>query len=354
MSAGNIEDVYELSPMQQGMLFHLLYAPHSGVYNVQNTCVLHGLLDVERFKRVWQRIVDRHSILRTSFHWQSVARPLQVVHRTVEVVWDEEDLRPLAPEARGARVQAVLRDGRFTPFDLSRVPLMRLALLRVADDRYQMMWNLPHLLADGWSVTLILKDVFTLYTLSGDGVAHTLPPTSPYKEYIEWVGRQDPHAAARFWQGHLAGFDSPTTIGEMRAAGGWADRPIEADERQVILPESTSRAIEALARQYRVTLSTLFHGVWALLLAHYSGRRDVVFGSVVSGRPPEVQGADMMVGMFINTLPVRAVFDPAASFTHWLARLQQQLVDMRQFDYTPLVEIQKHADVAAGVPLFST
>ena len=354
MSKRTIEAVYPLSPMQQGMLFHSLYAPESGVYVEQLSCTLRGDLDIPAFQRAWQRVVDRHAVLRTSFVWRQLDKTLQVVHRRVTVPLEQQDWRGLSPAQQRARLDAFLQQERRRGFDLSRPPLVRLALMRTAEDAHTFVWSHHHILLDGWSLPLILGEVFALYEAFRQGRDLYLKPPRPYRDYIAWLQRQDLAKAEAFWRETLAGLTAPTPLVVDRATEAGEERDEAYGVLESHLPAATTATLQALARQHRLTLSTLVQGAWALLLHRYSGEDDVVFGATVSGRPPDLPGVETMVGLFINTLPVRAQIRPETPLVEWLRRLQAQLAAMRQYEYSPLVQVQEWSDVPRGLPLFES
>ena len=208
----NVEDIYTLSPLQQGMLFHTLYAPESGVYVVQQDCLLQGELNAEAFRETWRQVIARHAILRTAFVWEGLREPHQVVRRGVELPWVEHDWRGL-DEAERERLWRELRETeRRTGFDLTRAPLLRLVLARTGEDRYRFLWTFHHILLDGWSGPLILGEVFTLYRALDAGRSPQLPKPRPYRDYIDWLHRQDLAEAERFWRRTLQGFTAPTPL----------------------------------------------------------------------------------------------------------------------------------------------
>ncbi len=358
----NVEDIYPLSPLQQGMLFHALYAPGTGVYVIQYHCGLSGELDIPVFQETWRRVLERHTALRTAFLWESLREPHQVVHRAVELPWSEHDWRELPESERGERFQALLEAERKEGFDLTRAPLMRLALVRTGEDSWSFVWTFHHLLMDGWSSPLVLEEVFTIYGSLARGRSLRLKRPRPYRDYIDWLQAQDLAQAEAFWRGSLAGFPGATPFGidKPQAARDIADiADIAADtaaghaELERMLPEGLSAELHALAREHRLTLNTLVLGAWALLLHHYSGEPAVTFGTVVSGRPSELSGVESIVGPFINTLPVRIELPQATPFLTWLKDLQDRQLELRRFEYTPLAQIQKWSGFA-GVPLFES
>ncbi|MBD2013421.1 amino acid adenylation domain-containing protein [Microcoleus sp. FACHB-53] len=353
MKAENIQDIYELSPAQQGILFHSLYSPESGVYFVQIRFTLHGLLNVVAFDRAWQQVVARHTALRTSFYWEKLDKPLQVVQREVKVSLEQHDWRGIAPVEQQEQLDAFLESDRKQGFDLSQAPLIHLTLIRVADNSYQFVWSQHHLILDGWSTVLVLKEVVELYDGLSQGKDLTLTPSRAYGDYIAWLQQQDLSTAETFWRQALGGIQAPTPLIELDA-DNLSNQEERYDEQLLNLSAETTATLQSLARQHQLTLNTLVQGAWALLLSRYSGEEDVVYGSTVSGRPAHLVGAELMVGLFINTLPVRVKVDAEQSLLVWLRQLQGQLVEMRQYEYSPLVEIQGWSEVPRGVPLFES
>ncbi|MFP5285589.1 MAG: condensation domain-containing protein, partial [Thermoanaerobaculia bacterium] len=343
-----VEDVYPLSPLQEGMLFHTLYSPESEIYFEQMTCTLAGPLDVPAFRRAWGQVVERQPVLRTSFVWEGLDRPVQVVHRGVEVPVHVEDWRG-RPEARVGDFAAADRARRF---DLSQAPLLRLALLRTGDAEHRMVWSFHHLLMDGWCLSLVFREVLLHYDSFRTGVAAgPLEPVFPYRDYIAWLLRQDLGRAERSWREDLAGFTAPTPVPFDHPGRGAVQRAEDFGELKAVLPRNTVAGLEALQRQ-GLTLNTVVQGAWALLLSRWSGERDVVFGGVVSGRPPELPGIETAIGLFINTLPVRVGVDPGGPAVAWLRALQERQVRQRELEWSPLSDIQRWSEVPAGEPLF--
>jgi hypothetical protein len=355
----NIEAIYPLSPMQQGMLFHSLYAPESGVYLELLSCTLQGNLDVGAFERAWQRVIDRHPILRSAFAWKSLDNMVQVVQRQTAAPLVVEDWRTAPPVEQERRLEERLRAERVNSFDLSKAPLMRLILLRLADDVHHFIWAHHHILLDGWSLPLVLQEVFALYEADRGGYSLELPPARPFRDYIAWLQQQDLAAAAAFWRRELAGFSAPTPLIVDQPIPKISDAPPDTGNAtyallETRLPEPATIALQTLARQHRLTLNTLLQGAWAILLSRYSGEEDVLFGATVAGRPPEIDGVDQMVGLFINTLPVRVQVPSEAPLGVWLQQLQVKQSEQRQYEYSPLVQIQEWSDVPPGAPLFNS
>ena len=353
MGKGNVEDFYPLSPMQQGMLFHTLYSPNSGVYFEQLTCTLRKLANAQAFKQAWQQVTDRHPILRTSFVWEGLKEPVQVVYRQVQLPWEEFDWQDLAPAAQQQQLETFLKSDRERGFDMRQPPLMRMTLIKLAKDTYYFIWSHHHLLLDGWSNPAILTEVFDFYQAELNGEQLSLPRPRPYRDYIVWIQQQNLSEAESFWRQRLQGFTAPAPMPIERDFGAAA--PEESDrEQQILLSVATTAALKTLARQQQLTLNTLVQGAWGLLLSRYSGEEDVIFGTVVSGRPPDLAGVESMVGLFVNTQPARVKIRPKDSLLSWLKQLQDRQIEARQYEYSPLVEVQRWSEVPRGLPLFDT
>ena len=322
--SSNVQDLYPLSPLQQGMLFHAIYAPDAGLYVDHIHFTLQGDLDASAFERAWQQVVARHPILRSAFVWEDVKEPLQVVLKEIDLPFEIHDWRAVSAAAQEVRLQEYLNAVRASGFDLAEPPLMRLSLLRVADDVFEFVWNVHHLLLDGWSVSLLLRELMMFYEMYSRGQALDLPQSRPYRDYIGWLQQQDAAQAESFWRQALAGITTPTPLEIGSAPQHTAEEDAQPGYRQcqTNLSEQMTSDLNAVARQHRLTLNTLVQGAWALLLNRYSGNGDVVFGAVVSGRPSDLAGSESMVGMFINTLPVRVTVPHDAQLLSWLESLQ--------------------------------
>ncbi|MBD3307338.1 amino acid adenylation domain-containing protein [candidate division KSB3 bacterium] len=350
----NIENIYELSPMQQGMLFHTLYTPDSTIYFEQTSCTLEGALNVPALQRAWQQVVKRHPILRTSFHWEDIEKPLQLVHRDVELPWQQDDWQGDSLAEQQARLEALLVEDRSQGFALDHAPLMRCTLIQIAPETFYFVWSYHHLLLDGWSRPLVLQEVFTLYEAFERGQEPHLPSSRNYSDYILWLQQQDVSQVERFWRERLQGFIAPTDLRVEKTPGVSSNQEDEYAECETQLSQDTTQTLRSLAQEHHLTLNTIFQGAWAMLLHRYSGEEEVVFGTTVSGRPPELQGVEAMIGVFINTLPTRVEVLPQTSLLPWLTQLQMQQADQAQYAYTPLTDIQAWSDIPQGIPLFHT
>jgi amino acid adenylation domain-containing protein len=351
---GDVEDAYPLSPMQHGMLFHTLHDLEPDTYTIQMSCSIHAKLDAQAFRRAWREVVARHASLRSAFIWEGLNEPLQVVRSRVELPWEEDDWRNLTAEAQAERLASLLASDRARGFELSLPPLMRLLLIRTGDESWRLIWTQHHMLLDGWSLSLVLREVFELYEAFAEGREARLDRQPPYRDYIAWLRRQDLSRAESFWRSLLAGFAAPTTLGVDRPVGAAAVGERAYSQQQVYLGGDASTALGLFARKHQLTLNTVAQGAWALLLMRYSGEKDVVFGATASGRPADLPGVESIVGLFINTLPVRAQASADARVVSWLRQLQQQQFEARQYEYVSLAQVQAWSEVPRRRPLFES
>ncbi|MHC0062935.1 amino acid adenylation domain-containing protein [Nostoc sp. UIC 10890] len=345
----NIEDLYELSPMQQGMLFHTLYAPESEVYFEQLLCTLSGELNFLTFQQAWQLVVARHPALRSSFYWEEIEKPLQMVSKQVDLPLEKLDWRHLTADEQQQQLENFLKCDRQKGFDLAQAPLMRFTIIQLGEQTYQFIWSHHHILFDGWSMQIVLKEVLAFYEANQRGEHLRLQPVRPYREYIQWLQQQDIDQAKTFWQKTLQGFETPTFL--------IANREKEQriyNEQPFQLSQTVTDKLQYAARQHHLTLNNLVQGAWALLISRYSGKNDVVFGATVSGRPSTLVGVDSMVGLLINTLPIRVQVSGKTELLPWLKHLQSQTFEQEQYAYYSLAEIQQMSDIPPGIPLFES
>ncbi len=352
MSKKNIEDIYPLSAVQQGILFHSLSAPESGTYVEQLVCTLSGDLDVDAFERAWAAVLAGHAVLRTLFVWNRREKPLQIVRRNVSLPFEQYDWRDLSHAEQGRRLDALLDKDRRRGFNLSEAPLMRLALVRTGTERFQLLWTSHHLVLDGWSLPLVLKEVFDFYEAFHQGRELRLRPVRPFRDYVAWLKRQDLSQAEQYWRETLKGFTQPTPlISDQLIHESRRGRPAFAEQEEK-LPSHLTNALQSLARQHHLTLSTLAQAAWALLLSRYSGESDVVFGVTVSGRAGNVEGVESMIGLLINTLPLRVRVVDEEPVLSWLKEVQRRQGELIQYEYSPLAQVRAWSDVPRGTDLF--
>ncbi len=350
----NVEDIYPLSPMQEGMLFHSLYAPESGVYFEQLICTLKGSLNESAFEQAWQQVINRHSVFRTAFLWEVCDKALQIVYRQVKVSLTTYDWRSLSPSEQQEQLEVFLKFERKRDLPLYKAPLMRLTLIQISENVYQFIWGHHHLLLDGWSLSLVFKEVFTFYEAFCQSKNLYLEHGGAYQNYIAWLQKQDLATAEAFWRQKLKGFTAPTPLTVDRRLSNLEHQQTSYSRQQIQLTVQVTAALQSFARQHQLTLNNLVQGAWALLLHRYSGEQEVVFGATVSGRPPVLVGVESMVGLFINTLPVRVKITEEGKLLPWLKDLQAQQVECEQYAYSPLVDIQRWSEVLQAMPLFES
>jgi acyl carrier protein len=354
-SKKNVEAIYPLSRQQEGMLLETLAARQPGIHIEQLVCALAGELDASAFEQAWQRVVARHSVFRTAFAWQGRDHPLQVVLERTRLPVAQRDLRHLAPAEREAAVAAQLAADLAQGFEMSRAPLMRVMLLRTAEQEHQMIWTHHHILLDGWCRPIVMSELITLYQALVRGEEPRLAVARPYRDYISWLAAKQGELpqAETYWRRSLAGFTRPTPLGVAARAAPF-DPNAHHGTVDVRLPAAATAALRAQARRSALTLSTLLQGVWALLLSRYSGERDVVFGTTVSGRPAELDGVESMVGLFISTLPFRVRIRPEAPVWEWLRDLQARHLDLRSYEYCSAGQIQQWSEIPGATPLYDS
>jgi hypothetical protein len=353
MKTENIQDIYELTPIQQGILFHCIYAPESGFYFVQKIFTLCGNLNFVAFNCAWQQVVAQHTSLRTGFYWEEINKPLQVVYEQVEVSIEQQDWRGLNPVEQQQQLESFLERDRAKGFDLSQECLMRLTLFRLGDTTYKFIWTSHVINMDGWSVALVLSEFVRLYEAVCQNQDISLRPGSSFRNYITWLQQQDFGKAETFWRQKLKGLKAPTSLTNLYVNQS-SIREQKYDCQRSFLSETTTAAIKSLARKHQLTLNTLIQATWALLLCRYTGKQKVVYGYTTAGRPVDLVGVESMVGMTINSLPVWVEVDEQQQLVTWSQQLQKQLVEMRQYEYSPLVEIQGWTELPRDVPLFES
>lgn len=355
MNTENIEDIYELSHTQQGLLFHTIADPNSGVYFEQLSIKLQGNLNIDAFQKAWQTVVNRHPILRTAFYWEELEQPYQVVYRQVELAIAQQDWRKLSTAEQEQKLEIFLKSDREQGFDLSQAPLLRLALLQITDDSYYFVRSHHHIILEGWSWSLLWNEINSLYCAFCQEKTLNLPPARPYRDYIIWLQQQDLSKAEAFWRQQLNGFSAPTPLVVERVINHCLPNPTREENCQHLdLSAITTTALQSFARQHQLTLNVLLQGAFALLLSRYSGETDVLFGITTSGRPPELPGVESIVGLFVNTIPLRIQVNSDAFLVPWLQQLQRELALISQYEYAPLLEIQKWSEIPRGLPLFES
>ncbi|ABC29731.1 Non-ribosomal peptide synthetase modules and related protein [Hahella chejuensis KCTC 2396] len=333
----NLKDLYPLSPMQEGMLYQSLLHPDAPVYHEQALYRLRGALRVDLLEQAWERLFQRHDILRVQFIAEKVSRPLQAVLHQRVGEFHYNDLREASPDFQEELIRQAQTEDRQRSFDLQREPLMRMRLLQLSDDRFALLWSLHHILMDGWCLGLLLRDFTLIYDALREGRPVDLPAPPPYSRYIQWLERQDQIRARDYWRAQLQDSHQAAQIPRQQTLA-----PASAGKRTLThtLPAPLSERVRQAAADWGLTPGALLQAAWGALLARYNDCDDVAFGTLVSGRPAELPGAMEMVGVFINTLPLRLRIGPDDTLRELAKTTQMRLLEAESRQYLPLSDIQ--------------
>ncbi|HJT03156.1 MAG TPA: amino acid adenylation domain-containing protein, partial [Pseudonocardiaceae bacterium] len=349
----DVEDIYPLTALQAGMVFHSLVDTDSAAYLDQLRLRISGVSDARALGAACQRTVDRTPALRSTVVWDGVDQPLQIVHRHVALPIAYHDWRGLSEAQWDEELARVAAEELAAGLDLAVAPLLRLVIATLADDEVMLVWTAHHVMVDGWSQAQIFAEVREHYEAIVHDRVPDCPARRPFRDYLQWLQEQDADEAEKHWRRILSGFCAPTGLPYDRQPFE-AHRAESAESVLVAVPAGESQRLQSVAMRAGLTLNTIVQGCWALLLSRYSGERDVVFGAIVSGRPAELAGVESMVGMFINTVPTRVLVDDAADVVPSLRELQAQQSHSRQFDFTSLTQLQAWSDLPAGANLFDS
>lgn len=352
MNASDVEDIYPLSPIQEGILFHVVRNPSSRAFLEQGIGTIRGRLDHATFRKAWTALVERHATLRSSFHWQRISRPVQVVHRSAALRFTTLDWRDLPEELQKDKLETLIQHDREEGTPIEAAPLTRIALIRTGNEQHEFLWTIHHLIHDSWSTSVLLDELFQLHRTIEAGTEMSLPTPQPYRDYVRWAQTTEMSAAERHWRSVLKDLPCGPCLPRKRMNG---DEALQSHERdQLLLTERETSTTLSFARTTGVTPYALVQGMWALVLSQLTGRHDVVFGKVVSGRPPELPGVETMVGPFINTVPVRAQIELGECVSTWLKQMQDRQQRQETFDYTPQSYIRRWCETAKDTSLFDT
>ncbi len=348
MKQSNIEAVYPLASIQEGMLFHTLSAQESGLYIEQFSCTLCGDLDTDWFRTAWDQVTQRHAVLRTLFTWERRDKPLQLVRNKLSLPWKLEDWSDLNADELAQRWKLLLAEDRSQGFDLAKAPLMRMQLLRLDDNTHRFLWTFHHLILDGWSTCMVLDQVFKLYrnsdqeTLASDG-----PPA--YQDFVIWQQQIDLADAQTYLKKTLK---NCSNTGALHWLAEKNNEQTGGALCRFKLTEEATQALQEFSRRNRLTLNTLVLGSWLLLLSRYAGHNNVTTGVTLSGRGAELAGVEDMVGLFINTLPFCIEVDFKERLLDWFKRVQIQAAEISRYVHTPLATIQAWSPLGRGNALF--
>ncbi len=342
LERNNIADIYPLAPMQEGILFHCISAPEDGLYMPQTALRITGAVDIDSLKAAWQGAIDRHAVLRSGFFWEERDEPFQIAFRSLPLSIAELDWTGSDPATESDRLSALFSANRAQPFDLRRPPLIRIQWIRTQAEQSIMVVCYHHIILDGWSIRQLLDEVFALYQRAAGHAGPGLAPSRAYGDYIGWLKKRDRSASQKFWQERLAVFSGATRLLVGEASNNIARQSLE-------LPQPLYQAILDHGAASGLTLNTLLQAALALLMARQTGNHDVIFGTTTAGRPATLDGATTMIGLFINSLPVRVRIDADQTVGDWLAGLQAAHAATGDHEHVPLAAIQ-----GTGASLFDT
>ncbi len=346
----NIKDIYPLSPMQEGMLYHWLKDKNSLAYFEQVDFKVTGNIDIELTERSLNKVIEHYDILRTIFIYEKIKTPLQVVlkKRTLNVYF--EDISGMQKEEKASHIKEFRRKDKAKGFELSKDILIRLSVLKSGAEEYRLMWSFHHIIMDGWCIQNIYKDFTQIYQRLKEGLTAELRPTVPYSKYIQWLEQQDKEEGLKHWQNYLNGYELQATLPKLRkvepANKNAYDSPLE---HRFIIDGNLKDGLYKVAKENHVTLNIIFQGLWGLLLQRYNNTDDVVFGTVVTGRPSEIKGIEDMIGLFINTIPVRIRIEGPTNFPELLRRLKHNTALSKAYEYLPLADIQMHTPLKGNL-----
>lgn len=339
-----IQDVYPLTPAQQGILFHALDETTTGVYVNQLCLRLNGSIDLNRFEQAWKHIVQRHDAFRTSFFWEELSTPLQVVAEEGDIPFILEDWSHLTEKNQEESWNQLLIQDRELGFDLQESPLTRVTMVKIAENQYRILWTFHHLLLDGWSCSIVLKELLDFYKGEAE-----LPTTHAFSDYVAWMEANDQNEAARFWEKQLSSIEEPTWISDPQVH---VDSHLLPMEYNLHLSIEQSKRLRDIAKQLNITESTLLLGAWMLTVSLFTSKSDIVIGMAVSGRSALLEGYENRVGMYMNTVPVHTVIPFDIPIQEWLHQLQSEQLEIKMYEHSSLADIQVYSKVASDTNLF--
>ncbi|MFK8013839.1 MAG: amino acid adenylation domain-containing protein [Gammaproteobacteria bacterium] len=351
MNAQNIAAISALTPMQEGILFHVIKSPDRRAYHSQFSALLQGPLDEARWRDAWQAVIARHDVLRTLFTWEGREKPLQLVRHHVDTPWQTLDWVGATPAQQEANLAALLERDRDLGFDLTRAPLLRCISIDLGNDTHRFVLSFHHLILDGWSMRLLVEDARRLYREGVDGLPTDSPLAPSFTRFVEWQAQRDSTRDNKFWRQRLGAFRTPVFPD---IDDGEPPTPNSHVQIERTLDPALHASLTALAREQRITPSSLISAAWALTIAAYTQSDDLVFGVTVSGRPPELENVEHIAGLFINTLPLRVGVDRAATVDQFLSDVHARQIELRGVEAASLAHAQRQSGVPAGTPVFES
>ncbi len=332
----DIEAIYPLGFLQQALLFHSLQRESDEGF-LQVRCNLNGSIELDSFEKAWIQIINRHESLRTSIHWENIEKPVQLVRSYVELPLSYQDWTHHLPKVKTKKLSELVNNDRNQNLDLTKSPVFRVNLIKLSDTEYFLLWTLHHILADGWTASIILNDLLVFYYANKKGEEPDLPPVPSHKSYINWLKSLDKSKAGTFWENELRGFKFPTIVGKRNLRN--SDEGTEFEIDSFALSGEESERLRSVCKKNRITLNTLIQGIWSILLSKFLDSEDVVFGTIASGRSIALPNAELMAGMLMTMLPLRVKLDSEQDLSDWLNNIQIRQLKIRKYDYVNLDEV---------------
>ncbi|MCR8937086.1 non-ribosomal peptide synthase/polyketide synthase [Brevibacillus laterosporus] len=337
----NIAKVYPLTPLQEGMLFHSIKDEQTSAYYLQMTATIHGDFDLPLFEQSMNTLIENYEVLRTVFVYQNLQRARQVVFKERRMQVYFEDITRFSDDEQKKYIETYKNSGKEQGFDLTKDVLMRAAIFQTNDQTYQFVWALHHIVIDGWGLGILIHKLLGYYATLKANKSIPREVTKPYSEYIKWLEKQNREEALKYWKNYLDSYELHSEFPKNKKQTG--KESYELKEILFTLDQDTTKNLQQIANRNQATLSNVFHALWSILVSKYKNTDDVVFGSVVSGRPPEIQGIENMVGLFINTIPTRLHCNGLLSIDDVIKRARENSIQSTKYDYAPLYEIQSQS-----------
>ncbi|RAP29427.1 Bacitracin synthetase 3 (BA3) [Brevibacillus laterosporus] len=337
----NIAKVYPLTPLQEGMLFHSIKDENTSAYYLQMSATIHGDFDLQLFEQSMNKLIENYEVLRTAFVYQNLQRARQVVFKERRMNVYFENITRFADDEQKEYIETYKNSGKEQGFDLAKDVLMKAAIFQTGDKSYQFVWALHHIIIDGWGLGILIHKLLGYYAVLRANESIPREATKPYSEYIKWLEKQNKEEALKYWNNYLEGYELHTEFPKNKIQAGKEN--YELEETLFTLDQGITKNLMQIANRNQATLSNVFHAIWGVLVSKYKNTDDVVFGSVVSGRPPEIQGIENMVGLFINTIPTRLHSNGVLSFHEVIKSARENSIQSTKYDYAPLYEIQSQS-----------
>ncbi|MEP7253816.1 MAG: amino acid adenylation domain-containing protein, partial [Ginsengibacter sp.] len=330
------------------MMFHTLYDGKVSAYKEQFECELVGA-DIEIFTKSWEQIVKRHSILRTAFYNDKFNIPVQCVYKEVALPMELLDYSAMPADEMNSALKEYKKTERERALDFKSAPLSRIAMIRLPNDRYKMIWTYHHIISDGWSMAVLMEEFLNTYELLSEGQSIEIKQADNYEDYIRYIESVDKNQEQAYWKNYLKNIESGTLLPFIDKTSELTKGAGTYDSVYIKLDIEKARQVQNFVRDSHLTLNTLMQGVWSYLLHAYTGNDDVVYGVIVSGRPDDLSGIEHRVGMYINTLPLHTHFNSESEIKKWLTDLQNEQVLSRQYQYSSLSAIKSWAHIPAEI-----